>query len=691
MTPSALSSLLEEGGEWLKQTSLEHLMLGGEKLRPSDIVECRRYLPHLVISSSYGPAEASVRSSYYEVPTHYGVLKYRHVPIGRPLPNTYAHIVDRYMNIVPPGILGEIVVGGPSLARGYLGQPKLTASRFLRFSGNHPLGERVYRTGDLGYWRLEGQLEYVGRNDNQLKIRGQRIEAEEVEAIIGRFAAVKSNAVTLVNLAGVNSLVAYTVFDTDKLAHEEEVLSLWEDRYNEEGSYGVLQDESAGHDFARWLSMYNGEPIPHDQMQEWLEDTIRQIPCQPNDDVLEIGVGTGMIALNLLNNVSTYVGMDISHAALGFLNAQITRQNLQSRLSTVKGAAHELHMLPQKKYSLVIINSVAQYFPSADYLLHVIEDLLKRTGSGSRIFFGDVRSYSLIPLHDLERALGSLESDSTVDDVRRAIKQYGAAQTELLLDPAFFFNLRKLFPSIVHVEIRPKLMSVRNELSRYRYTAVLHIGKAPSAVVPSSWRNFDTEGLTLADIESMLQTTRKPSIGVFNFPLEDLQQITNIANLVNNPNIKLSVSALRILLEKVSAPGLSTSFHLKTLTSRLGWKVILDYSNQRTERNVLHAIFFRPTLNHLDYFVGSFPPIDAWQATHNKPTKGPIDFTPTIEALKKALRKNLPEVMIPSRIIPMEALPLNRSGKLDRRLLASPEYFKSHDPIKPRAERSEPL
>jgi amino acid adenylation domain-containing protein len=186
--PSALAALLRDGG---LPATVRTVNVAGEAL-PGSLVEAaygqsgvRRVL------NLYGPSEDTTYSTGYEVPRGAG-----HPPwIGRPVENTSAYVLDAAGRPAPPGILGELHLGGAGLARGYFGRPELTAERFVPDPFGPEPGGRLYRTGDLACWRAVGELDFLGRIDHQVKVRGFRIEPGEVEAALARHPAVAESVV----------------------------------------------------------------------------------------------------------------------------------------------------------------------------------------------------------------------------------------------------------------------------------------------------------------------------------------------------------------------------------------------------------------------------------------------------------------------------------------------------------------
>ncbi|CAL9516469.1 Tyrocidine synthase 3 [Streptomyces sp. enrichment culture] len=170
------------------------LVVAGEPLHPATVRRWRALAPDTRLINEYGPTETCVGATVHEVPRtlpDHGV-----VPIGTPLPNTTVHVLDELMRPVLPGVPGELYVGGAGVARGYVGRPDLTAERFVPDPYGPP-GTRLYRTGDRVRQRPDGVLEFLGRLDDQAKIRGHRVEPGEVRAVLAGHPGVRDAYVTV--------------------------------------------------------------------------------------------------------------------------------------------------------------------------------------------------------------------------------------------------------------------------------------------------------------------------------------------------------------------------------------------------------------------------------------------------------------------------------------------------------------
>ncbi|PKV11645.1 non-ribosomal peptide synthetase [Xanthomonas prunicola] len=193
--------------------SLQRIVCSGEAL-PADLAaDALARLPQTRLYNLYGPTEAAVDVSVWECSD----ADVTNVPIGRPIANTRLHVLDAHRALAPVGVTGELQIAGVQLARGYLGRPDLTAERFVPDPFAEQPGQRMYRTGDLARWRVDGALEYLGRNDEQIKLRGVRIELGEIAAALRACNGVREAVVIARENAGEKRLIAYLVGDATPL------------------------------------------------------------------------------------------------------------------------------------------------------------------------------------------------------------------------------------------------------------------------------------------------------------------------------------------------------------------------------------------------------------------------------------------------------------------------------------------
>ena len=204
--PSMLQSFIEHvhSGEC---ASVRQVLCGGEEVSPGLLASCAQKLPQAQLNNLYGPTEAAVDATRWVFEADKVDAR---VPIGKPIANTRIYILDEQGQPVPIGVSGEIHIAGDGVARGYLNRPELTEEKFIPDPFSDTPGARMYKTGDLGKWRSDGAIEYLGRNDFQVKIRGLRIELGEIEARLAQLPAVREAVVVAREACqGDKRLVAY--------------------------------------------------------------------------------------------------------------------------------------------------------------------------------------------------------------------------------------------------------------------------------------------------------------------------------------------------------------------------------------------------------------------------------------------------------------------------------------------------
>ncbi|MFT7866116.1 MULTISPECIES: non-ribosomal peptide synthetase [Amycolatopsis] len=605
------------------------LLAGTERVSPELV---RRWAPGRRMFNAYGPTEATTNSTLGESdPAELADAAV--VPIGIPDPGTRAYVLDAGLRPVPPGVVGELYLGGSGLARGYLGRPGLTAERFV--ADPFGSGGRLYRTGDLVKWLPDGRLVFLGRADDQVKIRGYRIELGEIESVLAEHPAVGQTVV----VAQDGRLIAYAVpaagrDEEAELDHVGEWRELHENVFTEAASGGLEEN------FTGWNSSYDGSEIPLEEMREWHAATIDRIRSLRPKRVLEIGVGSGLILSRIAPDAEEYWGVDLSEQAIANLRREIAATPYAGKVHLAARPAHDLGELPE--FDTVIINSVAQYFPSVGYLAEVLRTAAAHVRPGGVIFLGDIRN------------LRSLRAFRTATELRHgrrdvaAVDQAIAREGELVLDPDFFRALQ--LDGFDDVDLWVKRGHAHNELTRHRYDVVLR--KAPRPAAP------EERVVALDDVEEALaaRPARLRVTGVPNARLSgELAAVTALAA----GDAEAALSAL----DRRDGVDPET---LHDLGERHGYRV---YATLTADEGALEAVF---TTGEPQRIHRGRPVRAALEALGNHPA-GQRDTSALVAALRAHVRDRLPQYMVPSAFVVLDRLPLLASGKLDRRALPSPD------------------
>nr|WP_307793489.1 non-ribosomal peptide synthetase [Amycolatopsis sp. MtRt-6] len=619
------------------------LLAGTERVSPELV---RRWAPGRRMFNAYGPTEATTNSTLGLCDPE--IAPGSAVPIGVPDPGTRAYVLDAHLAPVPVGVVGELYLAGSGLARGYLGRPGLTAERFV--ADPFGSGGRLYRTGDLVKWLPDGRLVFLGRADDQVKIRGYRIELGEIESVLAEHPRVGQSVV----VAQDGQLIAYAVPVPDRdAAAEQGHVDEWHDVHEEmlAGSHGIEEN------FAGWNSSYDGTEIPLEEMREWHAATIDRIRSLRPKRVLEIGVGSGLILSRIAPDAETYWGVDLSESAVENVRREVAATSYAAKVHLAARPAHDLGELPDEPFDTVVINSVAQYFPSADYLAEVVRtaaDLLK---PGGTIFLGDIRN------------LRSLRAFRTAVELRRgradvaAVDQAIAREGELVLDPDFFPALARGLDGFGDVDLWVKRGTAHNELTRHRYDVVLR--KAPQRAVA------DEQVVAFGDlgaVERFLAAETPARLRVTAIPDARLAGELAAVRALDTGDAEAALAALD------RRDGVDPEA-LYALGERAGYRVAITPAADGGE---LEAVFMRPNVA-----LGRSGEGPAYRPVRQTGTPASYANNPAarretgalVASLRAHVRDRLPLYMVPSAFVVLDKLPVLASGKLDRKALPSPERF----------------
>ncbi|NJP06328.1 MAG: amino acid adenylation domain-containing protein [Chloroflexaceae bacterium] len=308
LVPSLLAVLLEQVPDIAERLPrLRYWTSSGEALPLALLQRFQQQLPEAVLLNLYGSSEVSADATWYD--SRDGAIG-ASVPIGRPIANMHAYVLDDANQHAPPGVIGELHLSGVGLARGYLNRPALTAERFVPNPFDAQGQSRLYKTGDLVRRRADGLLDYIGRKDHQVNIRGFRIEPGEIEQVLSEHPMVERALVTAwkevlrepggVIPPGVDPrLIAYVIPSPDHVeASFETQVQQWGAIFGHYYDHESPSDDPT-FNFASWVSSYTGASITAAEMREWLDDTVEPIVARQPQHVLEIGCGTGMLIFRI--------------------------------------------------------------------------------------------------------------------------------------------------------------------------------------------------------------------------------------------------------------------------------------------------------------------------------------------------------------------------------------------------------
>jgi amino acid adenylation domain-containing protein len=610
-------SLALEAGTTKIPSSLELVITGSERVLPEDYQLWKKIAgENIRWLNAYGLTETTITSIVFDPADEVSTRISTAVPIGRPIGNTRVYILNRMMQPVPPGIRGQIFIGGDGLASGYLNRPDITADRFIADPFAMGSGARLYKTGDVGRYTEEGQIEYLDRVDHQVKIRGFRVEMGEIESVLATHEKVQQAVVTAFEDGSGNAGLAAYVVPKNSDSNSGSQVEIWPS-VGEYPVYDELMYYAMSTDIARTRAYRNA---------------IAQLV--KGKTVVEIGTGKDAILARFCVEAGAKKVYAIEALDSAFAGAQalIDSQNLSDKIELVKGLSVDVE-LPEKVD--VCVSEIIGTIGSSEGVIPVLNDaqrFLKPDGC-------------MIPARCVTKIVAVQLPDDVLESPRFS-KLSGKYADKVFDSVGYPFDVRvclKNFPKaniLSDTKIAEDLDFSGALDPNYTTDINLEIVKAGRVDGFLLWLNLHTfSGLVIDTL-----ATESSWLPVF------------LPAFATGASVEAGDSISAVFGSRPSDNGLNPDYYIQgELRKQNGNLLEFDHGSYHhrptSERSVFSQKLF--TSAH---------------AEDEKPAGHEIN----LDDLRKHLADHLPGYMIPSVILPIDELPTAVSGKIDRNALPDP-------------------
>lgn len=657
--------------------SLRLVLLSGDWIRvklPCEIHEC---CPNANIISLGGATEASIWSIAYPINVHEINDTWKSIPYGKALKNQIFHILDENQNIVSDKEEGELYIGGKGVGLGYWRDEINTRYHFV----HHPALGYLYRTGDKGRWLSDGNIEFLGRVGEQVKLRGFRIDLKAVESCIQSVQEVKRSVVKIVrNSESSDNLVAFVECEhlADYLKNHDDVyqqlvnrhVGYWQAIYNSLVENNTFTS-NPHFNTAGWVSSYSRTCFPEYQMREWRDTTVSRILALNPKHVLEVGVGTGLLLAEVAKRVSTYDVIDSSFQAVNYIEQHFKKEKEYQHVRCLEYNTNNIG----QSYDTVILNSVAQYFPDAVYFVSMLDTLVEKTVKGGQIFLGDIYNYDYLEDFHLSVQLQQQSPDMSISQFHSMLKELVSKESQLYIHPQFIIDYAKQHSRITHVEIQLKSGSMHNELNGFRYDVVLSIEKIDNNL--SNVHVVESDIFSTIDcIRDYLSDHKYKNVVVNSLPNLRLIGLSHYERL--KEEALDTVASLRAAVYEQGYSGSIDPYDCYQLGDELGYQVCCAWSSSKYSFDVAFYTEENP-LNH-NCSGKSIKEKPNFQYT-NTPLQ--YQFQRFVEhSIREKLSAHLAPYMQPHEIIFVTNIPFTANGKVNyKSLLALAEMISQEEDV----------
>lgn len=453
-------------------------------------------------------------------------------------------------------------------------------------------------------------------------------------------------------------------------AAESSTVGKWRKAYDLSQRTREAKEAPAGFNTVGWVSSYTRQPIPSEEMREWVDATVADILRFEPRKVYEIGCGTGLLLARIAAKCDSYIAGDFAPAVLDRLNDQLlTIPAIRDRVHVQERTADDFSGLMQDSVDTVILSSVVQYFPSAAYLTKVLERAVNIVKPGGRVYVGDVRSLPLYPAFSTSVELFRAADEMPVDDFRNLIQRRMGREPELLISPAYFLELKRRTAKIAEVEVRPLRGHAVNEMTGYRYQAILHIGSERDVLPTVAFGDWSERRWTGDDIREALHADPNGVLGIRSIPNSRVERDVSAAHLIDVVASSSSVGDLRRRNSETLMAGLDPQDIFDLELDGLDFRVFLSWSASYRDGSY-DACFIPRGLTQQQIPSISWPEPGACESVYltNGSGRRKQRSELTLE-LRDHCLAHLEAEMAPAMISLVDSLPRERSGHYDAQAL----------------------
>ncbi len=676
VTPSYLSVLPK-----IDLPKLRTLVVAGE-LCPLTLV--KHWAKNRQFVNAYGPTEATICATMDTLTAETDI-----VTIGHPIANTQVYVLGQDLQPMPVGVPGELYIGGDGIAQGYHQRNELNKESFLLNPFSSVPNAKMYKTGDRVRWLSNGHLEYIGRDDDLVKIRGIRTELNAITHVLQEHPLVSQATVVLQKYPlGEQKLIAYLVLHEPEkeyiLNHQH--MTHWQALYND------LYDAEEKPSTEGWESSYTNQPMSSVEMEEWIKNSVDRITALAPNKLLEIGCGSGLLVQRIAPLCREYVATDFSQPALDILKSYCHSHPSLQHVQIQKRTAHEYSEEEKNNYDTIVLNSVIQYFPHVDYLINVLDQCVTMLQSSGQVYIGDVRNLNYQTAFHCDVQFYKLKKNHhahnlTLNQWREQIQAQIIRDPELVIAPDFFYWYAKHNPKVTHVTIELRRGIHPNEMNCFRYDVVLHVGKPIDlkTLEQPNCNHYDwqEENFNLQKMEEKLQTSDR-DIVIHHVPNQRINKAILLKNIPASESDQPVLPIIESYLQMHSVKAFDPEIFWR-LGEKFSYHSIVTFSkNQESGMDIvyIHKNHIKDSADLLNHIVNALQlkKINTDNRYHhyaNFPMKITVSKLFTNQ-MQEFLRSRLPSHMIPVVFITLDKIPMTMNGKIDKAALPNAHLFFIH-------------